>query len=419
LIAKEQEMALSKFQRTRLAKVLNYEDGRRFAERALPRAVFDYVDGGSEDEVTLRRNSEGFRDLSFRPRMGVWVPEPELSTTLFGQSVSFPVLTAPCGGLRLIHPEGDIGVAGASASAGTIHIASSSSSFSLEEIAASSPDRHWFQLYRFMGRAGMESLVNRAKAAGYKAIVATVDTQVGSKRERNWRNGFSYSMRVNAANALKLGPQLAARPFWLARYLLDGMPFQLANTAGMTRDGLPMSLPEMGYKESNSPTWEDVAWVRQNFEGPVLVKGVLTAEDARRALEVGCDGVVVSNHGGRQLDGAPAAIDMLPEVVAAVGGQLEILVDGGVRRGSDVLKALALGAKAVLIGRPYVWGLALGGHYGVSHVLEQLRAEMKRSMQLMGCSSIHDLDHTWVTRAGSAISSELATASAQSQPAGR
>jgi len=419
LIAEEQEMALSKFQRTRLAKVLNYEDARRFARRTLPRAVFDYVDGGTEDEVTMRRNTEGFRDLSFRPRMGVWVPEPQLSTTLFGQTVSFPVLTAPCGGLRLIHPRADIGVAGASASAGTIHIASSSSSFSLEEIAASSPDRHWFQLYRFMGRAGMESLVNRAKAAGYKAIVATVDTQVGSKRERNWRNGFSYSMRVNAANALKLGPQLAPRPFWLARYILDGMPFQLANTAGMTRDGLPMSLPEMGYKESNSPTWEDVAWVRQNFEGPVLVKGVLTAEDARRALEVGCDGVVVSNHGGRQLDGAPAAVDVLPEVVAAVGGELEILVDGGVRRGSDVLKALALGAKAVLIGRPYVWGLALGGQDGVSHVLELLRAEMRRSMQLMGCPSIHDLDHTWLTRAGSSISSGPGTTSWRSEPAGR
>jgi len=403
LIAEEQEMALSKFQRIRLAKVLNYEDARRLARRTLPRAVFDYVDGGSEDEVTMRRNTEGFRDLRFSPRMGVWVEEPKLSTTLFGQSISFPVLAAPCGGLRLIHPHADIGVARASASAGTIHIASSASGFSLEQIAESSPDRHWFQLYRFMGRPGMENLVNRAKAAGYQAIVATVDTQVGSKRERNWRNGFSYSMRVNVANALKLGPQVAPRPFWLARYVRDGMPFQLANTAGMTRDGVPMSMPEMGYRESNSPTWEDVAWVRQNFDGPVLVKGVLTAEDARRALELGCDGVVVSNHGGRQLDGAPATIDVLPEVVAAVGDRMEILVDGGVRRGSDVLKALALGAKAVLIGRPYVWGLALGGQDGVSHVLETLRAEMKRSMQLMGCSSVHDLDDTWLAHAGSAF----------------
>jgi L-lactate dehydrogenase (cytochrome) len=238
-------MALGKFQRIRLARVLNYQDARRYAKRTLPRGVFDYVDGGAEDEVTMRRNTDGFQDLRFRPRMGVRVEDPQLSTTLFGQPVSFPVLTAPCGGMRLIHPQADIGVACAAASAGTIHVASSASGFTLEEIAESSPDRHWFQLYRFMGRPGMEHLVHRAKAAGYKAIVVTVDIQVGAKRERDWRNGFSYSMRINAANALRLGPQLAARPFWLARYVLDGMPFQLANTAGMTGDGLPISLPEM------------------------------------------------------------------------------------------------------------------------------------------------------------------------------
>ncbi|MBO0831132.1 MAG: alpha-hydroxy-acid oxidizing protein [Actinobacteria bacterium] len=390
---------MGRFQRARLAKVLNYQDARRLAKRTLPRAVFDYVDGGAEDEVTLRRNSQSFQDLCFRPRMGVWVPEPDLSTSLFGQPVSFPVLAAPCGAMRLVHPEADIAVARASAAAGTIHVASSASGFSLEEIAESSPDRHWFQLYRYRGRAGMENLVHRAKAAGYKAIVATVDTPLVSKRERDWRNGFSFSMRVNAANALRLGPQLAPRPFWLARYILDGLPFQLANTAGMTEDGAPMALPEMGHRESSSPTWDDIAWVRQNFDGPVLVKGVLTGEDARKALDLGCDGIVVSNHGGRQLEGAPASIDVLPEIVAAVGDKLEILVDGGVRRGGDVIKALALGAKAVLVGRMYVWGLALAGQDGVSHMLDILRAEMMRSMQLMGCPSIRDLDHTWVTHA--------------------
>jgi L-lactate dehydrogenase (cytochrome) len=389
-------MTLNAFQRTRLARVLNYQDARRFAKRTLPRAVFDYVDGGTEDEVTMRRNTEAFRDLRFRPRMGVWVEDPQLSTTLFGQTVSFPVLAAPCGGLRLIHPEADIGVACAAAAAGTLHVVSSASGFSLEQIAESSPDRHWFQLYRYLGRPGMENLVHRAKAAGYKAIVVTVDTQVGSKRERNWRNGFSYSMRVNAANALKLSPQLAPRPFWLARYVRDGMPFQLANTAGMTHGGPALALPEMARTESNSPTWQDIAWVRENFDGPVLVKGVLTAEDAVRARELGCDGVVVSNHGGRQLEGAPATIEVLPEIVAAVGGTMEVLLDGGVRRGGDVLRALALGAKAVLIGRPYVWGLAIAGQDGVAYMLEMLRAEVKRSMQLMGCASVHDLDRSWL-----------------------
>jgi L-lactate dehydrogenase (cytochrome) len=396
-------MALSNFQRTRLARVLNYQDARRWAKWTLPRGVFDYVDGGAEDEITLRRNTAGFQDLRFRPRMGVWVQEPELSTTLFGQRVSFPVLTAPCGGMRLVHPQADIGVARAAAAAGTIHVVSSASGFSLEEIAESSPDRHWFQLYRYMGRPGMENLVHRAKTAGYKAIVVTVDTQVSGKRERDWRNGFSYSMRVNAANALKLSGQLAPRPFWTARYILDGMPFQLANTADMTSGGVPMALPEMGRTESNSPTWEDIAWVRENFDGPVLVKGVLTADDGRKALDFGCDGVLISNHGGRQLEGAPATIDVLPEIVAAVDGKMEILLDGGVRRGSDVLKALALGAKAVLIGRPYVWGLALGGQDGVSHMLELLRAEMKRSLQLMGCASASDLDRSWLMHAANPL----------------
>lgn len=389
-------MALNRFDRIRLARVLNYRDARRYAKWVLPRGVFDYVDGGTEDEVTLRRNSAGFRALSFRPRMGVWVEEPDLATTLFGQKIDFPVLTAPCGGMKLIHPQADIGVARAAAAAGTIHVASSASGFSLEEIADGSPDRHWFQLYRFQGRPGLENLVYRAKAAGYQAIVATVDTQVPSKREKDWRNGFSYSMRVNVANALKLGPQLAPRPFWVARYVRDGMPFQIANTAGMTRDGVPMLLTEMAGRESRSPTWADISWVRDNFDGPVLVKGVLTGEDCRKAADLGCDGVIVSNHGGRQLEGVPATIDVLPEIVAAAGDRLEVLLDGGVRRGGDVLKALALGAKAVLIGRPYVWGLALGGQEGVAHVLELLRAEMARSMQLMGLPSIHDLDQDWL-----------------------
>jgi L-lactate dehydrogenase (cytochrome) len=389
-------MPSGRFQRARLARVLNYHDARRLAKWTLPRGVFDYVDGGTEDETTKRRNTAAFQELSFRPRMGIWVDEPEMSTTLFGQEISFPVLTAPCGGMKLVHPDGDVGVARAAASAGTIHVASSVSGFSLEEIAQGSPDQHWFQLYRFRGREGMENLVTRAKAAGYKAIVATLDTQVVSKRERDWRNGFTYSMRPNLANVLRLGPQLAPRPFWIARYVRDGMPFQVANTAGMARDGVPMLLSEMGRGPTSSPTWEEVAWLRANFDGPVLVKGVLTADDCRKALDLGCDGVVVSNHGGRQLEGAPATIQVLPEIVAAVGDSMEILLDGGVRRGSDVLKALALGAKAVLIGRPYVWGLALGGQDGVSHMLELLRAEMTRTMQLMGCQSVHDLDRSWV-----------------------
>jgi isopentenyl diphosphate isomerase/L-lactate dehydrogenase-like FMN-dependent dehydrogenase len=390
-------MPSSKFQRARLARVLNYRDARRMARWTLPRGVFDYVDGGTEDEVTLRRNTAAFEELRLRPRMGIWVDEPKTSTTLFGQELSFPVLTAPCGGMKLIHPEADLGVARAAAAAGTIHIASSMSGFSLEQIAQGSPDRHWFQLYRFRSREGMENLVLRARAAGYKAIVATLDTQVVSKREKDWRNGFSYSMRPNVANVLKLGPQLAPHPFWIARYVRDGMPFEVANTAAMAQDGVPMQLNEVGGRgRTSSPTWEDLAWVRDNFDGPLLVKGVLSADDCRKAIDLGCNGVIVSNHGGRQLDGAPATMEVLPEIVAAVGDRTEVLVDSGVRRGGDVLKALSLGAKAVLVGRPYVWGLAIAGQDGVAHMLELLRTEMERSMKMMGCTSVAELDPSWV-----------------------
>jgi isopentenyl diphosphate isomerase/L-lactate dehydrogenase-like FMN-dependent dehydrogenase len=193
-----------------------------------------------------------------------------------------------------------------------------------------------------------------------------------------------------------VGPQLAPRPFWVARYVRDGMPFSLANTARLAADGVPLQLTDMARRQSNSPSWEDVVWIRENFDGPVIVKGVLTADDCRKALDLGCNGVIISNHGGRQLEGAPATIDVLPEIAAAVGAQMEVMLDGGVRRGGDVIKALALGAKAVLIGRPYVWGLAIGGEDGVTHMLEMLRAEVKRSLQLMGCSSVHELDPGWV-----------------------
>jgi L-lactate dehydrogenase (cytochrome) len=384
-------------QSRRLSKIQNYEDARRAARWVLPRAIYDYVDGGSEDELTRRRNTAAFEELNFRPRMGVWVDEPKLSTTLFGQTIGFPVLTAPCGGMRLVHPEADKGVARAAADAGTLHVASSVSGYSLEEIAEDSPAGHWFQLYRFRSRPGMENLVHRAQAAGYKAMVATVDTQTGSKRERDRRNGYGPSMRVNLSNAVRLGPQLATRPFWLARYMADGLPFSVANTAGMTRDGVALPLSAVGTAESNSPTWEEIAWIRANWKGPLLAKGVLTAEDCRRALDLGCDGVVVSNHGGRQLDSTQATIEVLPEIVAAVGDQMEVILDSGVRRGKDVVKALALGAKAVLIGRYYVWGLALGGQVGVAHMLGQMRAEVRNTLQLMGCPSVQDLDPSWVT----------------------
>jgi L-lactate dehydrogenase (cytochrome) len=387
---------IDKLRAQRVAKILSYEDARRGARRILPRGLFDYVDGGAEDEVTMRRNVTGFQELSFRPRMAVMNPEPKLATTVQGTPISMPVMTAPCGGMRLVHPEGDIGVARASAKAGTIHVASSASSFSLEEIANGSDGPKWFQLYRFYSQELMEQLVMRAQAVGYQALVITVDTVVTGNREKDTKNGFSYNLRVNAKNAVKLAPQMVTRPEWVYKFWRDGMPFQLSNTA--TPEGQALLLTAMGRiaTESNSPSWDDIAWARANWKGPLIIKGLLTAEDARQAVDAGCEGIVVSNHGGRQLENAPATIDVLPEIAKAVGGQTEILLDSGVRRGNDVLKALALGARAVLIGRNAAFGLAVGGQAGVERMLGIIRADMVRTMRLMGLADVHDIDPGWL-----------------------
>lgn len=380
----------------RLAHVLNYDDARRRARWSVPKGLFEYIDGGSDDECTLARNRAAFADITLRPRMAVRNPDPDLRVKLFDTELAMPVLTAPCGGMRLVNPVGDIGVSRAAADAGIVHVTTSASGFTLEEIAADEGPK-WFQLYRFYNQAAMESLVVRAQAAGYRAIVLTVDTAVGGNREADFRNGFSYKMRVDAKNALKMAPQMVMRPGWVLRYARDGMPFVLPNTAQLTRDGKPMSLADMADPgESHSPSWEDIAWVRAHWHGPLLIKGIVTVEDARRAVAAGADGVIVSNHGGRQLDGAPATIDVLPEIVDAVGEELEVLLDSGIRRGCDVFKALALGAKAVLVGRAAVWGLAIGGQDGVRRMLEILHADLVRTMRLSGCTALRDLDRSWV-----------------------
>ncbi len=393
---------VEKMRARRVTSILSYEDARRGARRILPRALFDYVDGGAEDEATLRRNVQAFQELTFRPRMGVLNPRPSLATTVLGTPISMPVLTAPCGAMRLVHPDGDIGTANASAKAGTIHVTSSASCYTLEEIATGSTGGpKWFQLYRFFSGKLMESLVHRAQAAGYEAMVVTVDTQVVGNREKDFKNGFSYNLRVSPSNALRLAPQMVTRPEWVYRFVRDGMPFQVSNTLGP--DGKVMYLSDMTRlaTETQSPTWEHISWIRENWKGPMLIKGILTAEDARRSEDAGADGVVVSNHGGRQLEGAPATIEVLPEIVDAVGDRLEVLLDSGVRRGNDVLRAVAIGAKAVLIGRLAAMGLAVGGEAGVDRMLAIIRADMIRSMRLMGASSIGELDRSWLAKYGS------------------
>jgi L-lactate dehydrogenase (cytochrome) len=389
--------ALVRARARRASGIINYSDARNRAKRVLPRGLFDYVDGGAEDEITMRRNVDAFQELSFRPRAGMVNPEPNLATSVLGTPISMPVLTAPCGGMRLVHPDGDIGVASAAAKAGTIHVATSASSYSLEEIATrSTGGPKWFQLYRFSSGQLMEDLVHRAQAAGYEAIVVTVDTPVSGNREKDFKNGFTYNMRVNPSNAIRMAPQMAMHPGWVYRFVRDGMPFQMSNTLGP--NGEPMLLTAMSNasQETHSPTWEHLAWIRGNWKGPMLIKGILTAEDARRSADAGADGIVVSNHGGRQLEGAPATIEVLPEIVDAIGDRLEVLLDSGVRRGNDVLRAVAIGAKAVLVGRFAMFGLATGGQAGVEQMLSVIRSDMVRSMRLMGATSVAALDRTWL-----------------------
>jgi isopentenyl diphosphate isomerase/L-lactate dehydrogenase-like FMN-dependent dehydrogenase len=375
--------------------ILSYEDARRRARRVLPEGLWQYVDGGAEDERTLARNTEAFREILFHPRLGNWNPKPDLETTLFGTKVSMPILTAPCGGLRQIHPAGDVGVSRAAAELGTMHVPSTASGHTVEEIAAATSAPKWFQLYSMWSRAGMERLVERVQEAGYEALVVTIDSPVSGYRERDLRYAFR-STRINLHAARRLGPQLVTRPGWLWRYWRDGLPFGLANTRSPDGTTLPLNSMSQTGSASICATWDDIAWIREHWRGPLLIKGVLTPEDARRAVDAGSNGIVVSNHGGRQLDGAPATIDVLPTIVAAVGADTVVLLDGGVRRGGDVVRALALGARAVMVGRPYVWGLAIGGEAGVRHVLLLLRAELTRTLQLMGCGSVHELDETWL-----------------------
>ncbi len=381
-------------------RIASIDDVRSLARRRVPRMVFDYVDSGARAELTMRANRAAFDDVVFAPRMAVPACEPDLSTTVLGTSVTVPLLLSPCGGLRAVHPHGEAGSARAAHRAGTIFTLSSASGMSIEHVAAHAPGPKWFQLYFLGGRAGAERLVERAAVAGYGALVVTVDTIVAGLRERDVRNGMTSGPYVNARNIMQFAPHVVVRPRWLWNFARDGFSVELANAAALGPGGTPIAAADasMGMF-AEPPTWDDIAWIRDAWSGPLLVKGVLTADDVRHAADLGADGVVVSNHGGRQLDSAPATLRVLPEVVAAVGEEVEVLLDSGVRRGSDVIKALALGARAVMIGRAFVYGLAAGGEPGVDDVLTLLRDELRTEMKLLGCDSVAKLDRTWL-RAG-------------------
>jgi L-lactate dehydrogenase (cytochrome) len=365
------------------------------ARRRLPRPVFDYLDGGADGEVTLRENCRVFDDVTFRPRCAVPVPSCDLRTHVLGFDVSFPALLAPVGYSRLMHPDGEAGAARAAGAAGTAYILSTISGHRVEDVKAASSGPVCFQLYLMGGREASEAIIERARVAGCSALVVTIDTPVAGMRERDYRNGMKELMSGSVLEKIPFLPQMLVRPGWIARFLLDGGLSKLPNVVVPGKG--PMELVDVSAALARAAvTWEDLRWIRELWPGLIVIKGIHSGDDARRAIDAGAGAVVVSNHGGRQLDGVAPSLRVLPEVIAAVNGQIEVLMDGGVRRGSDIVKAICLGARAVLCGRAYAYGLAAAGQAGVARALEILRADVDRTLKLLGCTSIAALDRSYV-----------------------
>ena len=381
------------------SRVVSVPDLRPLAQRRLPRVVFDYLDGGADGEYTLRENCRAFEDVTFRPRHAVSVPACDLRTRVLGFDLAFPVLLAPVGYSRLMHPEGEVAAARCAGRAGTAYILSTISGHRLEDVKAATEGPAFYQLYLMGGRAAAEASMARARQAGFAALVVTIDTPVAGMRERDSRYGMKELMSGGIFSKIPFVPQILSRPGWLIRFLRDGGVPHLPNVVIPGQGSLPMT-DVAAALASSTVTWEDLRWIREAWSGPIVIKGVLTAEDARRAIGEGAAGIVVSNHGGRQLDHSPATLQVLPEIVAAVKGEIEVLMDGGVRRGSDVIKAICLGARAVLVGRAYAYGLAAGGPAGVARAIEMLRSEMERTLRLLGCPSISALDRSYVNVIG-------------------
>jgi isopentenyl diphosphate isomerase/L-lactate dehydrogenase-like FMN-dependent dehydrogenase len=375
--------------------VVSIGDFRPLARLRLPRPVFDYLDGGADGEVTLRENCRVFDDVTFRPRYAVPLSDCELRTRVLGFDISFPAILAPVGYSRLMHPDGEAGAARAAGAAGTAYILSTISGHRVEDVKAASTGPVCFQLYLMGGREASEAVIERARVAGCAALVVTIDTPVAGLRERDFRNGMKELMGGSLWSKIPFLPQMLARPGWIVSYLLDGGLSKLPNVVIPGKG--PMELVDVGAALARSAvTWDDLTWMRKHWAGPIVIKGLLTGDDARRAVDAGAAAVVVSNHGGRQLDGVSASLRALPEVVAAVNGQVEVLMDGGIRRGSDIVKAICLGAKAVLCGRAYAYGLAAAGEAGVTRAIEILRADVDRTLKLLGCTSIAQLDRSYV-----------------------
>jgi L-lactate dehydrogenase (cytochrome) len=380
----------------RLRKVASVEDFRRIAKRRLPHGVFDYIDGGAEDERSLAHNSAAFGRYEFEPRILRDVSHLDTSTTIFGRQVSMPLILAPTGFTRIAHSQGELAVTRAADRAGVPCSLSTMGTRSIEELAAVSQGDKWFQIYTWRDRGLVKELVDRSKRAGFTAVWLTVDTAVLGRRERDVRRGMTLPPKIGPGTII----DGAIHPGWTWDFLRNE-PITFANVVGLSDDDgtSAVNLAEhMARQFDPALSWDDVDWLRSIWDGPIVLKGIQTVADAKQAVAMGVDGLGLSNHGGRQLDDAPAPIELVEPVRDEVGGDATIICDGGVRRGSDVVKAIALGADAVSMGRPYLYALGAAGERGVDQLLGFMREGIERTMALTGRRSIAEIDRSLVRR---------------------
>jgi L-lactate dehydrogenase (cytochrome) len=375
--------------------VVNIKDLRRLARRRLPDAVFDYLDGAADDEVTLNDSVQAFKEVIFKPRFAVATPACDLGVTVLSQKLDLPFILAPIGYSRLMHSRGELAASKAAGRNGTAYILSTMSGHRIEDVKAQSSGPTFYQLYLAGGRGAAEAAITRAKAAGYKALFVTIDTPVAGNRERDVRNGMKELMGRNWFKKAKFVPNILAHPRWLAGYMVDGMSRPFPNIV-VPGSGPLQAVDVAAALESAQVSWTDLKWIRELWNGPIVIKGVMTAEDAKRSVDEGAQGIVVSTHAGRQLDGVAGSLRVLPGIVEAVGDKTEVLFDGGIRRGADVVRAMGLGAKAVLLGRGYAYGMAAAGDAGIERAIEIFRADIIRTLKLLGCPSISQVDSSYV-----------------------
>ena len=378
----------------RLAKAASVADLRRIAKRRLPGGVFDYIDGAAEDERTLAANQEAFATTTFRPRVLRGVEKVDIASTILGQPLAYPLVLAPTGFTRIADPQGELAVARAAERAALPYTLSTLSTRSIEAVRAASNGRLWFQVYAWRDRGLVQEMIERAAAARFEALVLTVDTAVFGRRERDVRRGFSLPPTIG----LRTVVDGARHPGWTWS-LVRSEPIRFANVVGRdVGDGAsPVTLSDyINTQFDPALSWDDVTWLRSVWDGPIILKGIQTVADAVLAADAGVEAIALSNHGGRQLDGSPATFSLVAPVADAVGGRTEIICDGGVRRGSDIVKALAAGATACMAGRAYLYALGAAGETGVDRVLEWFHADMIRTMSLLGVGSISELDRSLI-----------------------